>query len=44
VRQGDRLLWRGRLPRLVPGRSAAIPAAWLAEVDPDGEALTVGLA
>ncbi len=34
VAQGERTLWRGRLARLVPGRSAHIPAAWSSQVDP----------
>jgi thioredoxin reductase len=33
VRQGDRELWSGRVGRLVPGRSAHIPAGWAAQVD-----------
>ncbi|HEY3191725.1 MAG TPA: FAD-dependent oxidoreductase [Solirubrobacterales bacterium] len=36
VRQDGRELWRGRLRRLVPGRSAHIPAGWVAGVDPEG--------
>ena len=36
VRQGGRELWSGRVGRLVPGRSAHIPAAWAAAVDPAG--------
>jgi NADPH-dependent 2,4-dienoyl-CoA reductase/sulfur reductase-like enzyme len=36
VRQDGRELWRGRVGRLVPGRSAHIPAAWTAGVDPEG--------
>jgi thioredoxin reductase len=35
VRQADRVLWQGRLRRLVPGRSAHIPAGWGAQVDPE---------
>jgi thioredoxin reductase len=33
VRQDGRELWRGRVGRLVPGRSAHIPAGWAARVD-----------
>jgi hypothetical protein len=36
IRQDGRELWRGRLRRLVPGRSAHIPAGWSAGVDPSG--------
>jgi thioredoxin reductase len=34
--QDRRRLWRGRLPRLGPGRSARLPAAWTNAVDTDG--------
>jgi thioredoxin reductase len=34
--QDGRALWRGRLPRLLPGRSARLPASWTAAVDVDG--------
>ena len=43
VSQGDNALWRGRLARLVPGRSAHIPASWAAKVDPDGPHVIVGV-
>jgi thioredoxin reductase len=33
VRQDGRELWRGRLRRLVPGRSTHIPAGWTSRVD-----------
>jgi hypothetical protein len=36
VRQDGRALWAGRLPRVQPGRSAALPADWTGVVDPDG--------
>jgi thioredoxin reductase len=36
LRQDDRDLWRGRLRRLIPGRSAHIPAEWATGVDPEG--------
>ena len=36
VRQDGRELWSGRVGRLVPGRSAHIPAGWAAGVDPTG--------
>ena len=41
VRQGGRELWSGRLRRLVPGRSAHIPADWSSQVDPAGGPVTV---
>ena len=41
VAQGERTLWRGRLARLVPGRSAHIPAGWTAQVDPTAGPVTV---
>ena len=41
VRQGERLLWRGRVRRLVPGRSSQLPADWLSEVDGERGRLTV---
>lgn len=34
VAQGERALWSGRLARLIPGRSAHIPAVWISQVDP----------
>jgi thioredoxin reductase len=34
--QDGRRLWCGRLPRLVPGRSARLPCAWTATVDVGG--------
>lgn len=36
VEQDGRGLWRGRLERLMPGRSARLPAGWLSAVDRDG--------
>ncbi len=36
VRQDGRELWSGRVGRLVPGRSAHIPAGWASRVDPSG--------
>jgi thioredoxin reductase len=36
VAQDGRSLWRGRLRRVQPGRSAAVPAGWLEAVDPAG--------
>ena len=43
IEQDGRLLWRGRLPRLVPGRSARLPHAWTGEVDPGGGPVRVSL-
>jgi thioredoxin reductase len=43
VRQDGRELWSGRLRRLVPGRSAHIPAGWAARVDPAGGPVVVGV-
>lgn len=44
VRQGTRMLWTGRLARLVPGRSSSLQCDWLAGVARTGGAVTVGLA
>jgi len=44
IRQHDRLLWTGRVRRMVPGRSSGLPASWLAEVDPHGSTIDVQLA
>jgi thioredoxin reductase len=41
IRQHDRLLWTGRLRRMVPGRSSSLPASWLVKVDPHGSAIEV---
>ncbi len=43
VRQAGAELWSGRAGRLVPGRSAHIPAGWAAKVDPDGGPVTVAV-
>ena len=43
VAQAGRTLWSGRLRRLVPGRSAALPHAWAAAVDPAGGPVSVRL-
>jgi thioredoxin reductase len=43
VRQDGRRLWRGRAGRLVPGRSAHIPAGWASAVDPEGGPVIVDL-
>jgi thioredoxin reductase len=44
IRQHDRLVWAGRLRRMVPGRSSSLPASWLGEVDPHGSTIEVQLA
>jgi thioredoxin reductase len=36
IRQDGRPLWHGRIRRLIPGRSAHIPAAWADGVDSNG--------
>jgi thioredoxin reductase len=43
IRQGGRRLWSGRLRRLIPGRSATLPWAWIAEVDGSGGSIEVSL-
>jgi thioredoxin reductase len=43
VRQDRRELWSGRLRRLVPGRSAHIPASWSGKVDPSGGPVVVAV-
>jgi hypothetical protein len=41
VAQDGRTLWRGRLRALQPGRSAALPAGWIAAADPAGGPVAV---
>jgi thioredoxin reductase len=41
IRQDDRFLWRGHLRRVIPGRSASLPATWLGAVDLDGGEIAV---
>jgi thioredoxin reductase len=43
VEQDGRELWSGRLLRLIPGRSASIPASWLRQVDPEGGSVRVAV-
>lgn len=43
VRQDGRELWSGRQRRLVPGRSAHIPAGWTARVDSSGGPVVVSV-
>ncbi len=42
--QGERRLWSGRLARVMPGRSARLPAEWITAVDPQGGPVLVRLA
>jgi thioredoxin reductase len=41
--QGEAPLWRGRLVRLMPGRSTQVPHGWTARVDPGGGEVRVRL-
>lgn len=41
VAQDGRALWRGRVRRLLPGRSTRLPATWTSEVDTDGGKIAV---
>ncbi len=44
IEQDGRPLWRGRLRRLVPGRSARLPYDWTAKVDERGGPVRVSVA
>jgi thioredoxin reductase len=44
IEQDGRVLWSGRLARLVPGRSGRLPDEWTALADPDGGPVTVFVA
>jgi thioredoxin reductase len=44
VEQDGTTLWRGRVPRLIPGRSGHIPAGWTSGVDPAGGPVGVRIA
>jgi thioredoxin reductase len=44
IRQDARLLWSGRVPRLIPGRSRAMPSSWITRVDSEGGPIVVALA
>jgi thioredoxin reductase len=44
VVQDGRVLWSGRLPRVMPGRSARLPAHWTAAVEAGGGPVTVRVA
>jgi hypothetical protein len=43
VTQAGRVLHRRRYPRLVPGRSIALEAAWVRDVERDGSEVTVAV-
>jgi thioredoxin reductase len=43
IRQDGKQLWRGRVGRLVPGRSAHLPAGWAGGIDAEGGPVIVGL-
>ena len=43
VVQDERVLWSGRLPRVMPGRSARLPASWVAAADAGGAPVVVRL-
>ncbi len=44
IAQGEAVLWKGRLGRLMPGRSTRIPHGWTARADPAGGEIRVRLA
>ena len=44
ITQDGRRLWEGRMRRLMPGRSASVPWAWIRRADFAGGSVTVGLA
>ena len=41
--QGERVVWSGRLARLMPGRSTRVPHGWTERVEPGGGELRVRL-
>lgn len=41
ILQDRRVLYRGRLPRLMPGRSASLDPAWTTRIDPAGGPVAV---
>ena len=43
IEQGGRMLWAGRVARVMPGRSARLPYAWASEVDPTGPPVVCAL-
>jgi len=44
IGQDGRTLWRGRVKRLLPGRSARLPGEWTGAVDSDGGPIAVQIA
>ncbi|MGH3099935.1 MAG: oxidoreductase, partial [Thermoleophilia bacterium] len=43
ITQDGRRLWFGRLPRVMPGRSAALGTRWMTSVDPAAGPVTVSV-
>jgi thioredoxin reductase len=43
IRQDERLLWSGSVAKLVPGRSASLPAGWTTQVEPSGPQIEVAV-
>jgi thioredoxin reductase len=43
IEQLGRVLWAGRVGRVMPGRSARLPHAWVSEVDPAGPPVVCAL-
>jgi thioredoxin reductase len=43
VVQDERVLWSGHLPRVMPGRSARLPASWITAADAGGAPVVVRL-
>jgi thioredoxin reductase len=43
IEQGGRVLWAGRVGRVMPGRSARLPHAWVSQVDPAGPPVVCAL-
>jgi hypothetical protein len=37
IAQGERVLWSGRVARVMPGRSTRLPSGWVRDVDAGGE-------
>jgi thioredoxin reductase len=44
IHQDGELLWNGEIARLVPGRSASLPPAWITTVESSGGPIEVSLA
>jgi thioredoxin reductase len=43
IHQSGRLLWKDEIPGLMPGRSASLPAGWIAAADLSGGAIDIRL-